>query len=587
METEAHKLYRAFTDHETFARECLSIRDKRGKTVPFANPTLQPAQVKLNNLIRKLREQGRPVRIIVLKARQVMISAGTAAQFFNVVPFTAGTRALIVAHESKASKNIFGYYKQLHDNYTPFRDVVRLPPLDRDAGAAGVLAYAGGSVIEVSTANNVKTGRSASLRFLHLSEYAFWRDAVTLMTGLMQTVPDDPDTCVIIESTANGQGGDFHKKWKEACDPTSGSEWEPLFFAWWEHPGYQRPVEDKHAFQQSLTREERELSHRFQLTLEQIHWRRWCIKNNCNGSTDQFRQEYPAHPEEAFLHSGRPRFSTTHIERMPVKQDGLVGELVEESFGPKTSINFLVNEDRRGAVVVYKRPQPNKRYVIGVDVAEGKDITDSGDDPDFSVGCVLDADTGEQVCKIRGRIEPGPFGEYVAALGRWYNWSFIVPEANGPGIALIEELSRQSYPMALLYRRRPQPDEQFTADSGTRLQYIGYRQTTVTRPQLISKLDMAIREMAVIVVDPNTAEELKSFVWKPNGKCEAQDGNHDDEVFAIGLAVEGLDHMPADYRLVGVKKPVPSKYAAGSVKTYGSRRLARDTPQDRGDLVRF
>jgi hypothetical protein len=30
------------------------------------------------------------------------------------------------------------------------------------------------------------------------------------MGGLMQSVPDDPDTAVIIESTANGVGGDFH-----------------------------------------------------------------------------------------------------------------------------------------------------------------------------------------------------------------------------------------------------------------------------------------------------------------------------------------------------------------------------------------
>lgn len=580
----SQQLLEEFHDHPTFARECLFIRDKQAKTVPFANPNLQPAQIKLNALIEQQRAKRKPVRIIVLKARQVMISAGTAAQFFHKVPFNPGTRALIVAHEGKASKNIFGYYKQLHDNYRPFGGLVELPELDRDAAGAGVLTYKGGSAIEVSTANNVKTGRSASLRYLHLSEYAFWRDARTLMTGLMQTVPDDPDTVVVIESTANGVGGDFYTRWKEANDPTVESDWVPLFFAWWEHPAYQRPIADPVSFQQSLTAEEKELRQKYKLTLEQLHWRRWCIRNNCSGLLDQFKQEYPACPEEAFLFSGRPRFSHTHLQRMPVRQDGLVGELVEESYGPKTSINFLVNEDRRGACVAYKRPSDNRRYVIGVDVAEGIDATETGEDPDYSVACVLDADTGEQVAKLRGRIEPGPFGEYVACLGRYYNWAYIVPEANGPGLAFMEALLGADYPPALIYRRRPQPDEQYSGTSGTKLQLLGWKQSVVTRPQLLSKLDMAIRDFSLLIVDPNTLDECKNFVWKSNGKCEAQEGSHDDEVFAVALCIAGLETMPADPRMAGIKRPGPVNSVPGTVKRYGQRRLDE---RERGDIVRF
>lgn len=573
-------LYRGFHDHETFTRECLRIRDKSGRTVPFH---LQPAQAKLNALIGKIRAEGKPVRIVVLKARQVMISTATAAQFFHRVPFNAGQKALIVAHESKATKNIFGYYEQLQQGYEPFRGVIALPPLKKEAGAAGMVEWENGSYVHVATANNLKSGRSFSLRFLHLSEYAFWRDAKTLMTGLMQSVPDDPDTMVIIESTANGVGGDFYQKWKDACDPTSDSEWVPFFFAWHEHPEYSRPVQDKPRFQGSLTQEEVQLQQRFQLTLEQLHWRRWAIKNKCGGSLDTFKQEYPSHAEEAFLFSGRPRFSHAHLARMPVKTDGLVGELEEFSSGPKRTLQFLPGE--KGALVVYKKPVENRRYVIGVDVAEGKDATETGEDPDFSVCCVLDGDTGEQVAKLRGRIEPGPFGEYLAALGRWYNWAYLVPEANGPGIALIEELLRQNYPPALIYHRRPQPDERFASDNGTTLQLLGWRQSTVTRPQLLSKLDMAIREFSLIVADPNTLAELQYFVWKPNGKCEAQDGTHDDEVFAAGLAVVGLETMPRDARLLGLANPQPKKLpASGAVKRYGKRRQVEER---RGELLRF
>ena len=571
----------AFKNHPLFARESYRIRNKLGVVVPME---LQPAQLKLDALIERCRAQGRPVRIICLKARQVMVSYGIAAQFHQGIAFSEGQKALVVAHEDKASKNIFSYYQQLHDGYQQFRGVFNLRDVDNNAPTAGKLTYEGGSYVQVSTANNLKTGRSFSLRFLHLSEYAFWRDAKTLMTGLMQCVPDDKETMVLIESTANGVGGDFWQRWQDANDPSSGSEWIPMFFAWWEHPEYTRPINDIPAFQKSLSREEQELIETYGLKIAQIHWRRWCIKNNCGGSVDTFKQEFPANPQEAFLFSGRPRFSHQHLARMPVKDDALVGELYQDSKERKTRLVFQADEDRKGALTIYKKPQPNKRYVAGIDVSEGLTLTKTGDDPDYSVASFFDADTGEQVAKLRGRIEPGPFGEYLAAVGEWFNWAFLVPEANGPGIALLEELLRQNYPVGLIYHRRPSPDEQFVDGRSALLQELGWRTGTVTRPQLISKIDMAIREMAVIICDPNTVAELKAFVVKANGRAEGQDGAHDDEVIAVGLAIVGIEHMPADRRLQGIRPARQSNaIASGTVRKYGQRRQEEDR---RGDLLR-
>lgn len=575
---DALVLRERFDDHEAFCRESLTIRDKSGNSVPFL---LQPAQIKLRKLIQKRRDAGKPVRIIVLKARQVMISFGTAAEFFHDVPFQAGQKALIVAHELKASKNIFGYYEQLRDNYKPFGKWITLPEEKTDAPAAGTIKWVNGSEISVQSARNLKGGRSSSNRYLHLSEYAFWPDARTLMTGLMQVVPDDPDTCVIIESTANGVGGDFHRRWKEATDPTSDSEWVAMFFAWWEHPEYVRAVNDRAAFQTSLTTEERELQSRYNLSLDQLHWRRWAIKNKCGGSIDSFHQEYPSCPDEAFLSTGRPRFHLASLSKMPVKRDGLPGELEEIQAGTKTTLRFLPGE--RGCMVVYKKPQENKRYAIGIDVAEGIDATETGEDPDYSVACVLDADTGEQVAKVRGRIEPGPFGDYCAALGRYYNWAYLVPEANSAGLALIEEILRQGYPPSLIYHRKPQPDEKFVDGSSSVLQHLGWKQSVVTRPQLLSTLDMAIREFDVYITDPQTLEECQAFCWKPSGKCEAPDGMHDDEVFAVALAVVGRATMPIDKRLHGIKPQPDKNPVSGAIRSYGKRRFE----ERRGDVIRF
>ena len=62
-----------------------------------------------------------------------------------------------------------------------------------------------GSSIKCATAGGSGVGRSATLRCLHLSEFAFWPgDKRETLAGLSQAVPDKPGTMIIIESTANG-----------------------------------------------------------------------------------------------------------------------------------------------------------------------------------------------------------------------------------------------------------------------------------------------------------------------------------------------------------------------------------------------
>lgn len=578
----AAKLLADFRDHEQFCRESFAIRNKRGLVVPFE---LYPAPTRLHKLIEKQQAAGKPIRIICLKARQVFISAGVAAEFMHIVPFLPGQKAMVVAHDKASAKNIFSYYTQLRDGYKQFKGQVKMPPLRLDARASGVIEWTNESYVRVETANNLTSGRSYSLRLLHLSEYAFWRNAGALMGGLLQSVPDDPDTAVIIESTANGVGGDFHARWLSAMDPSSGSDWIPFFFAWWEHPEYTRLLGDRAEFQASMSKEEQDLQTRYHLTLEQLNWRRWAIRNKCRGNVDTFKQEYPSNPEEAFLFSGRPRFSHTHLAKMPVDRNGLVGELVEADSGPRRVIVFQPDQENKGALTVYKKPAPQKRYAAGVDICEGIDAGEGGpgdQDPDWSVCSVFDCDTGDQVAKLRARMEPGPFAEYVVDLLRWYNWAYVVPESNGVGIAFIEALLRYDYPPSMIYHRQPQPDEQFRPEAGTTLTYLGWRQNVVTRPQLLSKLDTAIREFGILIRDPNTLSELQTFVYKPNGRAEAQDQCHDDEVFAAGLGVVGIETAPAARLMAGIDRQMPKAPTRGGVvKRYGRKREREQ------DIVKF
>jgi hypothetical protein len=267
---------------------------------------------------------------------------------------------------------------------------------------------------------------------------------------------------------------------------------------------------------------------------------------------------------------------------MPIIADAACGMLAEDP-GPRRALVF--EPQARGPLVVYKRPAPNRRYVAGADVAEGIDVGDGtigGTDPDWSVLIIADADTGEQVAKLRGRFEPDLFAEYSAAVLRWYNWAFIVPEANGPGIAYIEGLLRYGVVPALIHHRHPQPDEQFSGRAGTSLQLLGWKSNVVTRQQMISALDREIRSMGYIMHDPNTISEHYTFVVKSNGRAEHQDNCHDDEVFASVGVVAGLQHPPVDMRLAGIKQVTPA--ASEGIRTYGK---SRQEDQRRGRLLRF
>ena len=528
----------SYEDHAAFCRR-MTIRDKRGVAVPVE---LTPAQIKLHAACQKQRSVGHPVRLCVLKPRQVHMSVGVATEIFRRVAFLPGQHALIYGDVYDSACNIWGYYDQFSGSYRPgLHGVAQRAVIGRCKGES--IDWEGGSYIDVRSAQNANSGRSASVRFLNNSESGFWRDAQTLRTGLLQCVPDDPDTMVIDESTANGVGGSFY----DQVQRIRGGEmidWLFLFFAWWEHPEYVRRLDiSRERFEASLSAEEREIQAAYRLSFEQLNWRRWAISDKCEGHVDRFRQEYPSNPEEAFLSSGRPRFSVVDLGRQALclNREPMIGALEEQLIGTRRQPVFLPRP--QGELWLFKRPALNKRYVIGADTAEGIDALEGKGgsvDPDWSAGYVADEDTGEEVALLRARMEPAPFGEYLWLLGRWYNWAFLVPEANGPGLAVIEELLRRQYPLHLIYHRHRAPDDQKTAE----LRELGWKTTTVSRPQLISAQDRALQDGSIVIRDTVTLQEHRTFVIWPSGKAAAQAGCHDDCVIAAALATIGLQVAP-------------------------------------------
>src|SRR5574344_1663321 len=93
----------------------IKIRDKEGKVISLE---LNEPQLKYYNVIKRLHEQNKPIRIIILKARQMGFSTETEAVIFKNVVTNHNYNAGIVAHKEDSTTNLFNMSKRMYE-YLP------------------------------------------------------------------------------------------------------------------------------------------------------------------------------------------------------------------------------------------------------------------------------------------------------------------------------------------------------------------------------------------------------------------------------------------------------------------------------------
>lgn len=499
-----------------YIRAFLKIKTKDNKIVPFV---MNEPQKRLYDVIKQEAQAGKPIRIIILKARQMGFSTLTEALIFHRTATKANVNSLIIAHKDDATTNLFNmsklFYSELPQPMRPQRRASNAKEIIFDTPTKREDLNGLNSKIKCATAGGDGVGRSDTFSNVHISEFAFWTgNKMETLNGLLQSVPSKPGTMVIIESTANGFD-DFKRLWDAAVN--GENDFVPVFFPWFELDEYQRPYDGF-----DLTAEENELQDRFNLTLEQLSWRRWCIKNNCGGDVNLFKQEYPASPEEAFIATGDCVFDTQIIinrindlnDFRPLKR----GLFLYDYDGLSIS-NIRWQDDERGCIKLFKDVVSGCPYVLGGDTA--------GEGSDFFTAHIIDNTTGEQVAVLHeDNIDEDEYAKQVYCLGMYYNTALIGLEANFSTFP-IRELSRLEYPKQYV---REAPDTY----TGAVKKSFGFRTTSATRPIIIANLVQIVRDDIQLINDVDTLREMLSFV-KIKGKAQAEQGEHDDLV--MGLAI--------------------------------------------------
>lgn len=506
-----------------YIENCLKIKTKSGTVVPFR---LNDAQRKLYAVAKRQQDAGKPVRLIILKARQLGFSTLTEGLIFHACATRKNVNALIVAHREDATANLFRMSKLFYDELpAPVKPMLR-------ASNAQELVFENPSKlrserearpglrsrIRCATAGGRGIGRSDTLQCVHLSEYAFWPDGAdgkaSTLAGILQAVPSLPGTMVVIESTANGFE-DFKERWDAAV--AGENDFEPVFFAWFENPDYSMPVVPGTEW----TPEERELRDAYRLTDGQLQWRRWCIANNCGGSLDMFRQEYPASPGEAFLHSGTGVFDNEQIvlrlERLP------------SPAGRGEFTNGEWTESETGAITLYELPEEGVPYVLGGDTA--------GEGSDYFTAIVINNVSGRIVAKLRQKYSEPEYVRQICALGRFYNDALVAIETNFSTYPVMK-LQEMEYPNQ--YSR----EREDTYTRQMRKSY-GFRTDRQSRPRAIANLVEVFSSHPEWFSDRELLEEMLTFCYNEDHRPEALAGKHDDLVMgaAITYAVRHQQRM--------------------------------------------
>ena len=508
-----------------YIEKYIKIRDKAGKIIDLR---INQGQQKLYNAIKSQYDNNKPIRIIVLKARQIGFSTLTESIIFKNTATKFNVNAGIITHKEEATTNLFNMSKRMYDNLP---DDMK-PSLKRSNAKELIFDNDEGtglkSKIKCMTAGSSGVGRSDTFNYLHISELAFWgNNAKETTIGLFQAVPNLPNTMIVIESTANGFEY-FKELWDMAVK--GESDFIPVFVGWNELDDYKMPYT---GFE--LTDYEKNLQRIYNLSLEQLSWRRWCIKNNCGGDEQQFKQEYPINPQEAFISSGNCVFDKEIvINRIQEVSKPIKVGYFEYKYDDTMPVGKKITDirwvnDKNGYIELYELPNLYK-YCIGGDTA--------GDGSDWFTGHVLNAKTGKQVARLRHQMDEDLYVRQMYCLGYYYQYKNQRTGVITPALMCIEsnfssfpnkELVRLGYPNMFVREK----EDKYT---GIMDKSYGFKTTSITRPVIIAELVKIVRESVELINDKLTLEEMLTFVRNEKGRPEAQQGAHDDLVMGLAIA---------------------------------------------------
>lgn len=543
--------------------------------------SLRRPQRRLVERFERRRLQGKPIRLILLKARQW--GGSTATQMYIAwlqLVHREGLNSLIIGHVKDVSTEIKDMYDKMIAEY-PLELLYELGQAYNAKEPKMVGVGQTGNIhrvpqrkckIKIGTAEKPDSCRGGDYNLVHCTEVGLWKktDGKTpqqIVRSACSGITMKPYTMIVYESTANGTGNFFHKEYVAAV--AGRSQFEAMFVAWYQIEGlYELPVDDLANFALELyknrnnesTASDREEPGRYLwylwesgATLEAIAW--YIEERKKYDNHGDMASEFPSDDVEAFVHSGSKVFDQYKVKTFEsaCRAPRFIGDVYADvDTGKKALQNVRFTEDGTGLFWIWQKPEVFEDEIITNRYLVVVDIGGRSKKADWSVILVLDrywmmeGGEPEVVAQWYGHIDMDLLAWKAAQIAAYYNNALLVIESNtletkdkdrrvdgDQSEFILNQLKNAGYDN--LYARKQ--SEQEVIDKAP-LKY-GFHTNVATKPMVISTLVKCIREHLYIERDDRCLHEYLVYEQKQNGAYGAIQGEHDDLLMtrAIGLHI--------------------------------------------------
>lgn len=571
-------------DFPFWAAVFVHIKNKDLDGAPEVLFRLSYPQRKFVNVLEDFRLNNKPIRLVLLKARQW--GGSTTSQLYMAwlqLTQRYGLNSLIIAHQGAGSDEIKDMFDRMIKAY-PLDMLHRLGERYPDNEPKMVGVGKSGSIfripqrnckVKIGTAERPDSCRGGDYALVHLSEVGIWKETdgkkpKDIVRSACGGVLNKPGTMIVYESTANGHGNFFHKEYVDARD-NPRTQFRRLFIPWYDIDWNVIPFEseqEKIEFARTLyenrnnanapsVREEpgKYLWWLWTLgaTLEGINW--YIVERTKHTEHGSMAAECPSDDIEAFVNSGASVFDKYQVEkfRPACRAPQYVGDIYGDALDGEDSLsNLRFVEDKQGVLWVWSLPDPpdpseviTDRYLAVVDVGGRSNKADWSVIVVFDRIAMIDGDKPAVVAQWRGHIDIDLLAWKAVQIAKYYDNALLVIESNtlethdkerqvdGDQSKYILNQIKEVYDN--LYARRQSEED---IRQGLPRKY-GFHTNTATKPMIITSLIKYVREHAYVEADERTLDEFLNYERKPNGSYGAIAGEHDDLLMtrAIGLHI--------------------------------------------------
>lgn len=561
-------------DFTHWAYMCIRIKAKKGGRVRFK---LNYAQIKVLLKCEVLRKAGKPIDIIICKARQW--GGSTFSIFYEMwlaLKWKESHSFVVAAQNKTVAKSIVRMLTQAVKSYPawdlglPEGETLQLANVDdtcyefRDSHKQRVRDHD----IYVGTIKEPDGIRGFATSGAHYSEVGVWDDTPERRPGdLIRSIAGGitvmPYTMQVMESTPKGAGNFFHDTWRDAKEGTSN--FNAVFIPWFYIPHDTLPIDDYDEFIKWLVdgkdddhpqgKWKDSGKHYWWLwtlgaTLEGINWYRY--KRLSYNDYALMASEAPSDDIEAFQFSGTKVFDFREVDAMRAtcKDPMAEGELVSDAGkGKEVLKNIRFIAKRQGNLKIWEFPDKeatiSNRYLTVVDVGGRSKKADWSVIRVFDRFMMTMGGKPELVAQMRYHTDHDLLAYDAMRIAEYYNHSLLVFESNtletkdkerdtdGNMIEYILDTIASLY--TNLYARK-QTAEQIEKGEPKRW---GFHTNTGTKPGLIANLQECIRDQLYVERFNPCLDEMAMYQKNDKGQFSAPagEGNHDDMLMctAIGL----------------------------------------------------